>query len=144
VKFALIAQTQIMPDTYADLLAANLRAARGAADLSQADVAERMRALGFRSWLSQTMSASERGKRRVTAEEILGLCAALECPPAGLLLPRLGGSQDIALPGGQLVRLLGRDASEITFLTDLRADGTPEHAWDGNIPRFRTMERSTD
>ena len=58
-----------MPDTYADLLAKNLRAARASADLSQADVAERMRALGFRSWLSQTMSASERavsGNRQST------------------------------------------------------------------------------
>jgi len=130
-----------MPDTYADLLARNLRAARAATapKLSQADAAERMRALGFRSWLGQTVSASERGRRRITAEEILGLCVALECPPGALLLP-VHGSPDIALPGGQLVRL-GRDAHEITLLTASRRDGTPApHAWDGNIPRLRTVE----
>jgi 8-oxo-dGTP diphosphatase len=124
-----------MPETYADLLARNLRAARAAANLSQADAGERMRALGFRSWLGQTVSASERGKRRVTAEEIIGLCAALECPPGALLLP-VRGSADIELPAGQLVRL-GRDAHEITLPTGRRPDGTPlPHAWDGNVPNL--------
>jgi transcriptional regulator with XRE-family HTH domain len=134
-----------MPEEpYATVVAANLRAARAAADLSQADVGERMRALGFRSWLGQTMSASERGKRRVTIEEILGLCAALETPPGALLLPVRSGNPDIALPGGQLVHL-GRDAHEITLLTPLRPDGTPApNAWDGNIPNFRTVERSSN
>jgi transcriptional regulator with XRE-family HTH domain len=127
-----------MEDTYAALLARNLRAARGAADLSQADVGERMRALGFTSWLGQTVSASERGRRRIAAEEILGLCAALECPPAALLLPIHAGSQDVALPGGQLVRL-GRDAHEIVLLTARRPDGTAARdAWDGNTPKLRT------
>jgi transcriptional regulator with XRE-family HTH domain len=133
-----------MPDTYADLLARNLRAARGAEGLSQADVAERMQALGFRSWLSQTVSASERGKRRITAEEVIGLCVALEHPPGALLLPVRGDSQDVSLPGGQLVRL-GREAHDFTLLTAPRPDGTPEpHAWDGNVPKLRTMEGRHD
>jgi hypothetical protein len=133
-----------MPDTYANLLARNLRAARAATQpkLSQADAAERMRALGFPSWLGQTVSACERGKRRITAVEILGLCAALECPPAALWLPVHGtGTPDIALPGGQLVRL-SREAHEITLLTASRPDGTSApHAWDGNAPKLRTVER---
>ena len=68
----------LQPVPYASQLASNLRAARGAANLSQSDVGERMRALGFTAWLRSTVSLAEQGKRRVTAEELLGLALALE------------------------------------------------------------------
>lgn len=127
---------------YKDLLARNLRAARAAARISQADVGRRMHELGFTAWRRQTMGNAERGTRRLTAEEMLGLCAALECPLGALVLPSWqGASQDVTLPGGQLVRL-SRDAHEIVLLTARRPDGTaaPE-AWDGNIPK---LERSSE
>jgi hypothetical protein len=131
---------------YTNLLASNISAARAATrpKLSQADVGERMHALGFTAWRRQTMGNAERGTRRLTAWEILGLCAALECPPGALLLPVRSGSQDVSLPAGQLVHL-GRDANVITLLTTLQPDGTPApNAWDGNIPNFRTVERRND
>jgi len=112
-----------MTDTYAGLVAKNLRSARAAADLSQADVAERMRAFGFSSWLSQTMSASERARRRVTAEEIAALAICLDVAIGDLVYPRDGGEDaQLTLPSGFVVsgrRLLSNDRS-IT--------------WNGNTP----------
>ena len=71
--------TQAMaPTSYSNVLARNLRAARSRIGLGQESVAERMRALGYEAWLRQTVGATERGRRRPTAEEILGLALALE------------------------------------------------------------------
>jgi len=66
-------------------MAANVRAWRARAHLSGAVVAERMRALGFRTWMTQTVSMVEQGKRRITAEEIHGLAAVLGCTTAALM-----------------------------------------------------------
>jgi transcriptional regulator with XRE-family HTH domain len=99
-------------EPYLELVARNLRVARAAASpkLSQADVAERMRELGFREWRRQTVGNTESGKRRLTVEEVLGLCVALVRSPSALLLP-LEGREYVSLPGGQQVFLMPRDAS---------------------------------
>jgi hypothetical protein len=55
----------LRPVPYGSLLASNLRAARAAANLSQSDVGERMRLLGFTAWLRSTVSLAEQDKRRV-------------------------------------------------------------------------------
>jgi transcriptional regulator with XRE-family HTH domain len=68
---------QIDWDAYRDWLGLNIRAERSRAALSQKRLAARMRDLGFAHWLHQTVGASERGERRVTAEEIQGLSIAL-------------------------------------------------------------------
>src|SRR5215469_5687164 len=105
-KYALIAQTQGMPPSipYQQLLGRRIREARVAASLSQADLAERMRDLGFRSWLSQTVSSTERAARRVTGEELLGLMVACETDLTALVYPA-AEFQVVTLPAGQEVVL---------------------------------------
>lgn len=111
--------THGMPPSYAADIARNLRVARAGADLSQADVGERMRALGFASWLRQTMSTVEKGKRRVTAEEIGALALCLNTTIARLTHAE---SPLVEMPGGQAVP--GR---RFTY-NDLSVE------WDGNKP----------
>lgn len=110
--------------TYADVLTANIRGARGRMQITQSALADRMRALGFQ-WEQQTVGMVEKGKRRVTAEEILGLALALETT-----IGRLMGAREedgpIALPGGML---LAADSVEC-----LAGCGVNDHAvaWDGD------------
>jgi len=103
--------------TYTDVLARNIRAARSRADLSQQTVAARMKVLGFDAWLYQTVGNVEKGRRRVTAEEIFGLAWALQTT-----IPALMSASDqdeaIQLPGGQMIgavsveRLAGRGVND--------------------------------
>jgi transcriptional regulator with XRE-family HTH domain len=102
---------------YGKLLAANIRAARGRRGLAQATVYGRMRALGFTAWHRQTISSVERGDRRVTAEELLGLALCLEVSiPA--LTTATDQDVDIELPNGYLLngvsieRLAGRGVND--------------------------------
>lgn len=67
-----------MAQTYGELFAANLRAARARANLSQTTVAARMARLGFPAWDGSTVSKSERGVRPVLVAELLALAVALE------------------------------------------------------------------
>lgn len=114
-----------MPTTaYAALLATNLRIARAAAALSQADIGERMRALGFPTWLRQTMSTVEKGKRRVTAEEVAALALCMETTAARLMMPRPddNGGPIVEFPSGLVIhsrRIIANDHSV---------------QWDGNVP----------
>jgi hypothetical protein len=117
----------MMPTAYASVLARNLRAARSATEprLSQADVGERMRALGFTSWLRSTMSTVENGKRRVTSEEVAGLALALGTTVSRLMTsvpPAEDGSEYVSLPSGFVFP--GR---RLSF-----NDGSVR--WDGNKP----------
>jgi 8-oxo-dGTP diphosphatase len=112
----------LQPVPYASVLPRNLRAARAAANLSQADVGERMQALGFRAWLRSTVSLAEQGKRRVTAEELLGLALAF-----GTSMVRLAEPSEetpwVELPaGGVIHRGAVRGAGAI--------------GWEGNKPVF--------
>ena len=103
------------PTTYGEVLARNIRAARSRADLSQQDLAARMQRLGYTAWLYQTVGNVERGKRRVTAEEVFAL--ALDTTISALM-----GASDqdgaIELPGGQAIgavsveRLAGRGVND--------------------------------
>jgi transcriptional regulator with XRE-family HTH domain len=81
-----------VPVVWRETLAANIRAERARASLSQTVLAELMRDIGFSHWLSQTVGASERGQRRVTAEEILGIAKVLGCPAGALM--NVGGGGD--------------------------------------------------
>jgi hypothetical protein len=90
------------PLTYDEILARNIRSARARlGPLGQESLARRMRALGYSSWLRQTVSSTEKGKRRVSAEEIFGLALALQTTISGLMTA-LGDDEGVALPGGQL------------------------------------------
>jgi transcriptional regulator with XRE-family HTH domain len=75
----------VPPTPYADVLAANIRAARSRKGLQQEPLAARMQDLGFSAWLRQTVANVEKGRRRVTAEEIFGLAVALETTIAALM-----------------------------------------------------------
>jgi transcriptional regulator with XRE-family HTH domain len=84
---------------YAKSIGRNISAARGRLQLSQVAVAARMADLGF-DWHQQTLGAVEKGKRRVTAEEILGLGFALDTTAVELMVP--WGDEEIELPGGEV------------------------------------------
>jgi transcriptional regulator with XRE-family HTH domain len=68
-----------------ELIAANIRAYRARRAMSQREVADAMRAAGHYKWRYQTMSVIERGERRVTADEILGLARVLDTFPVHLI-----------------------------------------------------------
>jgi transcriptional regulator with XRE-family HTH domain len=113
---------------YKLLVARRVKEARVAAGLSQADLAERMQDLGFKSWLSQTASSTERAARRLSIEELLGLMVACETDMTALIYPA-AEFQAVSLPGGQEVVL---PAAKYAY--------DPERAsvWDGNkstLPR---------
>jgi transcriptional regulator with XRE-family HTH domain len=84
---------------YGDVLARNVRAARAARQIGQQELAARMRALGYSAWLHQTVGNVERGKRRLVAEELLGLALALETTVNNLMLPD-PDDEPVALPSG--------------------------------------------
>jgi 8-oxo-dGTP diphosphatase len=123
------------PDmSFRDLIARNVRVARAAAlpKLSQADLAERMRALGFREWRRQTAGNIESGKRRVTAEELLGLALALDTTVARLTSsPYEIGGRDVVLLSGVVIP--GR---RVNF-----DDGSMR--WDGNVPEPARQSAAT-
>jgi DNA-binding XRE family transcriptional regulator len=109
--------------TYAEVLARNIRVARARADVTQAQAAERMQALGFSTWLRSTVSLIEQGKRRLMAEEALALALALETSLARLLKADRDDGY-ISLPGGIPVH---PDSINMTA-----HDG--DIGWDGDTP----------
>jgi transcriptional regulator with XRE-family HTH domain len=79
-----------------------MRAARSDRGLGQEQVAARMRALGFDTWLRQTVGQVERGKRRLVLDEVLALSLALQTTIAELIMPA-ADEETIELPNGQAV-----------------------------------------
>lgn len=61
-----------------------------------------MRSLGYEAWLHQTVGNVEKGKRRVTADEIFGLSYALETSVAALMMPT-EDDKGVELPSGHSV-----------------------------------------
>jgi transcriptional regulator with XRE-family HTH domain len=128
--------------TYGEILGQKAKAARLRADLGQDDLAVRMRSLGFSEWRFQTVGNVERGRRRLTAEELLGLALALETTLLHLLdLSEDGGRDDfVALPSGETVSsgfvtslVYGLEAGSVTW-----TDNKPEFG-----PETRRMSPST-
>lgn len=88
------------PIEFKHLLARNLRKAAAAAELRQERLRKRMNNLGF-GWVGSTVSLVMRGRRRVTAEELIGLALALETTPGQLLaVEDDDGYQNIVMPSG--------------------------------------------
>jgi transcriptional regulator with XRE-family HTH domain len=87
---------------YNETLAANVRAARARLDISQASVARRMAALGYR-WTRQTVSEVEAADRRLLAEEVCALSFCLETRTT-FLLPEFG--ERVEFPTGRAVELM--------------------------------------
>jgi transcriptional regulator with XRE-family HTH domain len=115
--------------TYADVLKNNARAARSRAGLDQEDVAERMRELGFSAWLRQTVTRIERGRRRLTAEEVFGLALALGTTPVALLSPT-PDDDAVELPGSSLP-----DLPALHVIAMIVGQGRYV-AWAGNRPTY--------
>jgi len=65
-------------------IAANIRAERARARLSQQSVADAMQQRGFTYWHQQTTGATERGERRITADELTALAGVLGTAPETL------------------------------------------------------------
>lgn len=79
--------------SYRSLLTSTVRRCRQRLGLEQAQLAKRMAGLGF-PWHPPTVSNIETGKRRLAAEELLGLSLALEVPLSALVAP----PHDMRLP----------------------------------------------
>jgi len=87
---------------YAEILARNIRAARSRLGINQEALASRLRSLGFSAWLRQTVANVEKSRRRVTAEEILGLALALETTISDLMRAT-DQDGDVELPNGEVI-----------------------------------------
>jgi transcriptional regulator with XRE-family HTH domain len=98
------------PVLYGKILSRNIAAARTRLDIDQEEVASRMRKLGYAAWIRQTVSATERGRRRPTAEEIPGLAIALATTVARLLQPEDGQEVQLQVDGPVLPPDYVRDA----------------------------------
>jgi transcriptional regulator with XRE-family HTH domain len=81
-----------------DALAANIRSMRARKRLQQADVSDRVSALGYK-WTRQTVSEIERCERRLLAEEVYALALVLETT-IGSLMDMPG---DVLFPNGHRV-----------------------------------------
>jgi 8-oxo-dGTP pyrophosphatase MutT (NUDIX family)/transcriptional regulator with XRE-family HTH domain len=110
----LIVDTGGVATPYAEVLARNVRAARARAGIDQTTVAYRMSNLGFGAWVRQTVTKVERGNRRITAEEVLGLSLALETTVSALMMPA-NEDDGIILPGGGMLPGHGVQTSVMGF-----------------------------
>jgi transcriptional regulator with XRE-family HTH domain len=115
--------------TPGEILAGNIAAARGRRRLHQSDLAERMRALGWK-WVRQTVAEIEASRRRVLAAELIGLSFALETDVANLLLPAPGEARLATMPAGQLVSL------PLQHEVKLTGEIAESVLWEGNKPKF--------
>ena len=106
---------------YGMVLAVNIKAAREDQHLSEEDLAERMRNLGYSTWLEQTVSDAEDGEYSLAAEEVLGISVALYVSVTTLMLPQGDDPLAVALPSGQIVTLR-------------RHHDEPSLWWYGNTP----------
>lgn len=71
--------------TWKEAIVANIRAERARTQMRQEDLVLAMQALGFTNWCRQTVGVIERGGRRVTADEIIGLARIFGVPVSVLL-----------------------------------------------------------
>ncbi len=115
------------------MLAGNIAAARARRRLGQADLAARMRALGYR-WARQTVGDIEAGKRQLRAGELYGVSLALEIPVTTLVIPWAdeGPMPEVVLPSGLI----------LTFSAQFRVSNVPRFPimWEGNIPKFENTD----
>jgi transcriptional regulator with XRE-family HTH domain len=117
------------PLSYAKIVASNIRAVRGRKGLEQQDVADRMSALGFSSWrLRQTVSSLEKGRRRVTAEELLALSVVLDTSVPVLMAP---SPDDTSVRFGE-----GATVSSGFVYRLIKGLNDGEVQWDANTPVF--------
>jgi transcriptional regulator with XRE-family HTH domain len=117
------------PASYGDAILENIRATRARKKLDQDDVSERMRKLGYTSWHRQTLGKVERGERRLTASEVLGLALALGTNISVLL----AGPLDDVIELGD-IQLSGQEVTSLAFGRNSRSI-----VWNGNVPAQREV-----
>ena len=116
--------------TLGAILAGNVAAARVRRRLQQQDLADRMRALGWK-WVRQTVGEVENNRRRLSAEEIYGLAEALEVSIPVLMTPS-DPDGFVVFPNGKYIhnisleRLAGRGVND--HAVQWQDDGTPMFA----------------
>lgn len=101
--------------SYRQVLSDNIAAERGRRHLTQTALARLMAGCGFTTWARQTVTDIERGGRRVTVEEMLGLAVVLRVPVGRLLYPP-DGTPEVTLPGGQVLPAATLDAWKAAML----------------------------
>lgn len=127
------------PRSFADVLAGNIRGVRALQGLSQDDVAARMVALGY-DWHRATVSAVERGTRRVTAEELLGLALVFEMTIPALIGVQPGNARPVQV--GDLV-LPAKAVNDLT--SDKSVHGYPIAVWDETgVAQLGSLYRGND
>jgi 8-oxo-dGTP pyrophosphatase MutT (NUDIX family) len=94
-----------------------------------------MRALGHEAWAHQTVGEVERGKRRLTAEEILGLALALDTTIATLMAPT-NQDRSVDLPGGSI------DVESVQALA--MGYNTEPVRWEDDKPVYAVAETSRE
>lgn len=122
---------EVLP--YGEAIAAKLRALRVQRDLDQATLALRMKKLGY-NWHRQTVGQVETGKRRVTVDELLGLCIALGASLPDTTAP-LRNSADVSFPNGMTL--------PASLVSSMAGFGTslPWLGWDDDgTPRLPPVE----
>jgi transcriptional regulator with XRE-family HTH domain len=112
---------------YSDVLARNLRAERARKGHGQELVAARMRALKHQEWRAQTVSSTEKGRRRVTAEEVFALALALETSIGALMTPS-DDDKVVDFPDGSVLVQ--------TVRLSVRGHNDGSVRWDGDVPVF--------
>jgi transcriptional regulator with XRE-family HTH domain len=127
------------PTTPGVILARNIAAARVRLGLDQKDLAERMRAVGWK-WVRQTVGEVENGRRRLSADEVLGLGACLETTVEQLMSPRKT-DPPVELPSGEIlasIQVMGLISDTYRGSTDYTtrwAGNTFENGWDAEKVR---------
>lgn len=138
--------------TYGEILARNIRAARARIGIGQENVAVRMRALGYDAWVRQTVSKSERGDRRMLAEEVFALAYALQTTIAALMAPG-ADDQAVSLPSGATIdagdvyrSAVGTNIMTIWWDDDkpVWTEVTPPRVWPPVVMSAGTGQRITD
>jgi transcriptional regulator with XRE-family HTH domain len=121
-RFSCMLSGMATPTTPGEILAGNIAAARVRRRLQQSELADRMRALGWK-WVRQTVGEVESNRRRLTAEELYGLAEALEVSIPQLMTPP-DPDGEVRLPGGisigavSVERLAGRGVNDRSILWD--------------------------
>jgi transcriptional regulator with XRE-family HTH domain len=116
---------------YNDLIVANIRAAIGRRGLTHEDLAERMRQLGYSSWIRQTVSNTIRGKRKLIAEELLGISIAVDVSIVSLMLASADDPAAVTIPSGEVVGIE-------RWMAGFGTTGPRpwQVVWDGNTPKL--------
>ena len=125
------------PATIDVVVGTNIRTARESAGLTMEDFVDALRVWGI-AWSSVTLGTIEHGKRQLRVNELVGVCAVLQIPPADLV-----ATTEIQVhhggvwvhPDAYRIALEGRPG-DIPFSDQQQQSNFPSHAKDGTPFRW--------